>query len=80
MKRYQYTRTDYQGNVTVLDIICPFCLKNTQIQVRTDLFNKYLQGMHVQDVFPTMTVRERELLVSGICYDCQDVFFEEEVV
>lgn len=81
MKRYIYTRTDYHGNVTVLDIVCPFCLKNTQIQVKTDLFNEYEKGMrHIQDIFPMLTARERELLLSGMCYDCQDKFFEEEAV
>jgi len=36
-------------------------------------------GRYIQDILPTHTAAQRELFLSGICEDCWDKLFKEEV-
>ena len=57
--------------------VCPFCGKVNRIIVNAELYGMWQSGMPIQRVFPTASATEREILISGICENCQDDIFEE---
>jgi len=61
-----------------LTIVCPFCGKLFSVAVREEDYTRYQNGALVQNAFPYLTATEREALVSGMCPDCQGVYFGEE--
>lgn len=72
------------GSETILKTTCFVCGKVSEVRVPTkQFFDKYCKGSAVQDAFPEMSVEDRELIVSGMCKECQKVYFadnNEEVV
>ena len=58
--------------------ICPLCGKVSFVDVDESAWNAYEAGALIQDAFPTMDPMTRELLLSGMCEDCQATFFEED--
>ena len=58
---------------------CPMCGKYTDIECDFDAYNKYVfTNALIQEVFPDMDIHTRETLISGMCRDCQESFFEED--
>lgn len=60
---------------------CPFCHKNVTILVPAQGYRRWQMGELIQNALPTLTVAEREMLVTGMCPDCQEDFynsFEDE--
>ena len=64
---------DYTVTVTGA---CPFCGKEWYIKVSTLDVAAWQAGEFVQNAFPYLSAGERELLISGICADCQKEVFE----
>ena len=58
--------------------ICPLCGKVSFVDVDEGAWHAYEAGALIQDAFPTMDPMTRELLLSGMCEDCQATFFEED--
>jgi hypothetical protein len=58
--------------------VCPFCGKETEILVYADDYEKYMAGGLVQDCFPYLGATEREVIISGICPECQKGIFDED--
>jgi len=54
---------------------CPLCGKTTHIVVNGDDYEKWQNGMLIQRAFPYMSADEREVLITGICYNCQTKVF-----
>lgn len=54
---------------------CPFCGAETVINVPVEGIKKYKDGALIQNAFPNMTAEEREVLISGICFECQKKVF-----
>lgn len=60
-----------------IERICPFCGKVTVIEVSEEqAFAFFFTDELVQNIFPEMEVSSREVLISGICEDCQREIFE----
>lgn len=57
---------------------CPFCGHTTYIQCDKDAYDRWQNGMSIQDAMPDMTPEDREMLISGICPSCWDDMFGEE--
>ena len=56
---------------------CPFCTHTKRHDFPTDGFTKwYMEGMLVQEAFPTLSATDREVLISHICPDCQEKIFK----
>lgn len=56
---------------------CPFCGKHFELRVPYDQYLEYRGGAKVQDAFPDFTPIEREMVMTGMCLECQiDVFGE----
>ena len=51
--------------------VCPFCGCLTVLNVSKIGFDKWKNGELVQKAFPTMSATDREILISGICSECQ---------
>lgn len=68
---------------------CPMCGKNTSIHLNREELDHYSwytdtrfggsgsrrPAPHIQKLFPQRTKEERELLMSGYCYSCQEILF-----
>ena len=67
------------SNMTVV-CICPFCGKRTYITVSEKQYYAYMSDSYtpIQDIFPDLTIQQREALISGMCYNCQEEFFSVE--
>ena len=61
-----------------LEITCPFCGTVSFVDVLTEDFERYQNGELVQKYFPYLDASERELLISGICFECQKDIFKGE--
>ncbi len=58
--------------------VCPFCGKVNRIIVNAESYRMLQSGALIQRVFPMVSATEREILMSGICEDCQDDVFGKE--
>lgn len=62
-----------------IEVRCQFCGAINQVAVFEADYDRWIDGALVQNAFPYLTADERELLVSGLCLDCQkDVFDSDE--
>lgn len=67
--------TTTQNNELVsVDIKCKMCGVSHKISVLKKDFEEWNMGTdkRVQDVFPYLTINQRELLISGVCGECFD--------
>jgi hypothetical protein len=62
----------------VIEATCPFCGAITPIEVNADDYAAWQAGELVQNAFPYLDAEDREVLISGICYDCQSEVFDED--
>lgn len=51
------------------------CGKTSTIEVNEIKYNAWQAGLKIQDVFPELHPFERELLISGMCFDCQEKMY-----
>lgn len=58
-----------------VDKECPFCGKENTMHVDMHDYTKWQSGLNIQHAFPDMSSFDREVLVSGICYTCQEQVF-----
>ena len=54
-----------------LEIYCPFCDEITYIEIPIDEWEAYQNGALAQNAFKSLTVEERETIISGMCPECQ---------
>ena len=59
--------------------ICPSCSARTQVEVVAEDLMKRNLGMSVQEAFPYLSKEEREILISGFCYECQEEIFKDDL-
>lgn len=61
---------------TVKNFICPLCGNKTSIEVDEGKWARYSLGdVNVQDVFAELSPFEREVIISHICFQCQENMF-----
>lgn len=58
---------------------CPYCERIQKVAVPESGFKAWKSGTRIQDALPGLTADEREILLSGICPECWDANFGEEV-
>ena len=58
----------------MLEIVmtCVCCGTVVKIVAPESDYRLWRSGQHIQDAMPTLTVDEREILISGICGKCFD--------
>ena len=57
---------------------CIVCGEQFVTHMDKPRFERWQNGEHIQDVFPELSVDERELLISGICGNCFNEMFSED--
>jgi hypothetical protein len=57
--------------------VCPFCGHVSEIWVDDEVLKRMEDGERIQDVLPELPASEREVLISGICIDCQEEVFAD---
>ena len=57
---------------------CPFCGKVTEIEVPLIGYLDWEDGELIQNAMPNLSAEQREMLISGMCEECQKTFFGEE--
>ena len=64
-----------KGHAITITGVCPFCGEEWSITVSAVDFATWQEGELIQNAFPYLSAGERELLISGICTDCQKKIF-----
>lgn len=57
--------------------VCPFCGHVSEIWVDDEVLKRMEDGERIQDILPELPASEREILISGICIDCQEEVFAD---
>lgn len=57
--------------------VCPFCGHVSEIWVDDEVLKRMEDGERIQDILPELPASEREVLISGICIDCQEEVFSD---
>lgn len=58
---------------------CPMCGKVSKIECDAEGYITYMTtSTPIQEIFPNMDLHTRELLISGMCFPCQEKFFVED--
>lgn len=55
---------------------CPSCGLTQVVKVEQEDYDKYQNGMHVQNAFPYLNAEQRELFITGICPECWNRMFD----
>lgn len=53
---------------------CPFCGHVSEIWVDDEVLKRMEDGELIQSILPEVPASEREVLISGICINCQEEF------
>lgn len=51
-----------------------------ELDVTLTEWSNWKQGMLIQDAMPRLGSSQRELLISGTCYRCQNHLFESDIM
>ena len=57
---------------------CPFCGKVSSVKVNTEDYFGWENGALAQNAFPYLSASKREILISGMCEECQADFFHTD--
>lgn len=57
---------------------CPLCGTKSSVRITNDELAQYEGGALLHDAFSRLSDTDRETLLTGICYDCQNSVFSEE--
>ena len=58
-----------------IEVRCPFCGHVSIVGVNEEDYLAWDSGEPAQNCFPYLDVSEREILISGLCFKCQDDVF-----
>lgn len=68
-----------QGQPSVfVRTFCIHCKKENQIRINRSDYNRYMRGDYTQDIWPALSVDDRELLISGTHPDCWHAIFNKK--
>lgn len=56
---------------------CPICEKATSITTEEEDYDRWQDGELIQNAMPYLSASEREVFISGLCFDCQKRIFGE---
>lgn len=70
----------YEGDNARVERQCPFCGEVSEITVPAVDFEAWASGELIQNAMWYLTPANREFLISGICRDCQEKIFADQVL
>ena len=54
---------------------CPFCQKKSSVIMPEAEYTLWQKGIKIQEAMPEQSASVREILMTGICLNCQDSIF-----
>ena len=57
---------------------CPFCGTESEMPLDKVKYFRWQAGELAQNVWPEMSLEDREVLISGTCRECQKILFAME--
>lgn len=57
--------------------VCPFCGEISTLYVKDSQYNNYMRGMNIMQAFDDVDAFGRELIISGVCFNCQEKVFNK---
>jgi hypothetical protein len=78
MNEEENTTEHDESDVLITTPTCSVCGIPSTLYVDKDLLSLFLQGAHVQNVWPDWSNAQRELMLTGIHGDCWDRIFPTE--
>lgn len=74
ISNYRVDRSLANDDDVVIVVNCPCCGKQSVFDVDKDVWRKgeiaYMNGAKIQDAWPTLSLSQRELLLTGMCDKC----------
>lgn len=71
--------TNFIKDTVRVGVRCPFCGEVSELQLSHESYKRWItERPLVQDCFPELNYKMREMLISGICPKCWDKTFETE--
>ena len=64
-------------NTIVINKVCPICNKSYMLTIRKGGYMLWKAGIVIQEALPELALTERESLISGLCADCQSIYFDD---
>lgn len=61
--------------LTTITYVCPRCGAISTVSPNLQDLEDWENGKLAQDAFPYLSAEEREILISGLCFDCQKKIF-----
>ena len=60
-----------------IDRMCPFCTKLDayEFDITQAQIDEWAFGMVIQKAMPELTPSQREVFITGMCYECQEGIF-----
>lgn len=65
-------------DLIAVEVKCPFCGDISRIYVVEEDYLRWQNGELIQRAMPYLPAEQREVLISGICYQCQASIFGGE--
>lgn len=62
-------------SMIIINMTCPSCGKISSMNVDEMQYMSYQHGANIQDAFPLMNAFDREVMISGLCHECQEKVF-----
>jgi hypothetical protein len=56
----------------IIDRKCIWCDKVVEIVIKEEEYEVWCSGLVIQKAMPTLSVDDREILISGVCGKCFD--------
>lgn len=64
--------------ITFTTPACQACTKTSEFTLDDEKVSRWQAGAYIQDVWPEMTMNDRELIISGTHPKCWEELFAEE--
>ena len=61
-----------------VEVRCPFCGKTGLVEVDVKQYEAWQSGTLIQNAMPALSATQREMLITGMCEDCQNSIFGGE--
>lgn len=59
--------------------VCPKCGKSSFVDMPKDAYEKWQLGMCIQNAWPEGSATDREIMITGLCKECQEGVFTDEL-
>lgn len=59
--------------------VCSKCGESSYVDIPKDAYEAWQFGIPIQEAWPDGTATDREILISGLCKNCQEGVFGHEL-